>query len=113
MLTKVAGLARAVAVILAIVAGFVAIPTNVALILVLLGVLAGFAYGEDGTKLLVVTALALGFAGAAAGNIPEVGDKVAAALTNVGLAVGGALLTRVVLRLYDVVVGDLKGLGAK
>lgn len=112
MLNKVAGLARALAVILAIVAVFVAIP-NIALVLVLLGVIAGFAYGDDGIKLLVVTALALGFAGAAAGNIPEVGGHLTGILTNVGLAVGGALLTRVILRLYEVVAGDLKGLGAK
>jgi hypothetical protein len=52
MLNKVTGLARALAILLAVVAGFVAVPTNVALVLVILGVIAGIGYGaEDLSKL--------------------------------------------------------------
>jgi hypothetical protein len=110
MLNKVAGLARAIALILAIVAAFVAIPTNVALVLVLLGVIAGFAYtAEDFTRLALMV-LVLPMIGAALSNIPQIGVHLAAVMGNVALAIAGALATRVVFRLYDVLIGDIKGL---
>lgn len=110
MLTKVAGLARALAILLGLVAGFVAVPTNVPLVLVLLGVIAGFAYSADDFMRLVLTAIGLPIAGAALSNIPQVGAQLNAGLGNVALAVGGVLATRAIIRLYEVVVGDLKGL---
>ena len=48
MLMKIGGLARAIAIILAIVAGFVALNMmNVPLVLVVLGLIAGLAMPED------------------------------------------------------------------
>ena len=91
MLNKVASLARAVGLILAVVAAFVAIPAQVPLILVVLGLIAGLNYGTDDITRLAVTAIALPIVGAA-------------------LAVAGALATRVAIRLYELVVGDVKGL---
>ena len=113
MLNKVAGLARALAIILAIVAAFIAIPTNVPLVLVLLGIIAGFAYGPDDFMRLALTVLVLPAVGAALGNIPQFGAQLGAVMGNVALAVAGAVATLVVLRLYEIVVGDIKGLGAK
>lgn len=110
MLNKVAGLARAVAILLAIAAGFVAIPTNVALVLLLLGVIAGFSYGTDDFGKLVFTALGLGIAGPALSAIPTVGEHLTTIFGGVGTAVAGVLATRIIIRLYEVVVADLKGL---
>jgi len=110
MLNKVAGLARAVALILAIVAAFVAIPTNVPLVLLLLGVLFGFIYTAEDFMRLGLMVLVLPVVGAALVNIPQVGTQLGAVMGNVAIAIAGALATRIVFRLYDVLVGDIKGL---
>jgi len=112
MLKKVAGLARALGLILALVAAFVAIPAPVPLILVVLGLVAGLAYNSDDIIRLALVAIALPVAGAAVGTIPQLGPQLSAALANAVLAVGGALATRLVLRFYELVVGDVKGLTA-
>jgi len=112
MLKKVAGLARAVGLILAVVAAFVAIPTQVPLILVVLGIIAGLNYGADDIMRLAITAVALPIVGAALGVIPEIGTHLTAIAGNAALAVAGALATRVAIRLYELVVGDLKSLAS-
>jgi len=109
MINKVAGLARALAIVLAIVAAFVAIPVQVPIILLVLGLIAGLLYGADDFVRLALLALVLPLAGAAVGLIPAVGAQLAAVLANIGIAVGGVLVTRIVLRLYETLVGDLKG----
>ena len=112
MLNKVARLARTLGVILAIVAAFVAIPAPVALILVVLGIIAGVAYTPDDFIRLGVFVLVLPLVGAALNAIPAIGAGLGAACGNVALAVAGILATRVALRLYEIVVGDLKGIAA-
>ena len=60
MLMKIGGLARALAIVLAIVAGFVALTMmNVPLVLVVLGLIAGLAMTEDRLVLSTVTLIAL------------------------------------------------------
>ena len=110
MLNKVASLARAVALVLAVVAAFVAIPAQVPLILLVLGIIAGLNYGADDFARLALTVLALPVIGAALGLIPTIGMQLTAVAANTALAVAGALATRMAIRLYEVVVGDLKGL---
>lgn len=110
MLNKVAGLARAVGLILAVVAAFVAIPAQIPLILVVLGIIAGLNYGTEDITRLAVTAIALPLVGAALGTIPQIGAQLTAVAANAALAVAGALATRVAIRLYELVVGDVKGL---
>ncbi|MEY4160294.1 MAG: hypothetical protein RLZZ136_915 [Pseudomonadota bacterium] len=110
MLNKVTGLARALAILLAVVAGFVAVPTNVALVLVILGVIAGIGYGADDLSKLALATLVLPAVGTAVGNIPAVGAQLGAVSGNVALATAGALATIIALRLYGTLVGDLKGL---
>ncbi|MEO5598453.1 MAG: hypothetical protein ABIQ66_07520 [Novosphingobium sp.] len=110
MLDKVAGLARAIALILAVVAAFVALPANVPLVLLLLGVIAGFIYTADDITWLGVMVLILPMIGAALGNVPQIGGQLGAVMGNVALAIAGILATRVILRLYDLLVGDIKGL---
>src|SRR3982750_215011 len=71
MLMKIGGLARALYVVLAIVAAFVALNMmNVPLALVVLGLVAGLAMQQDKMVLAAVTLVALPMVGAALGNIP-------------------------------------------
>ena len=66
MLMKIGGLARAIDIVLAIVAGFVALNMmNVPLVLVVLGLIAGLAMPEDRLILATVTLIALPIVGAA------------------------------------------------
>ncbi len=111
MLNKVAGLARAIAILIAIVAAFVpALPAQVPLVLLLLGIVAGFGYGDGDFTRVVVVALGLGIAGPAMLAIPQIGGYLAAIFGGVGIAVAGIIATRIIIRLYELVVGDLKNL---
>src|SRR3954469_16028048 len=87
MLMKIGGLARAIAIILAIVAGFVALNMmNVPLALVVLGLIAGLAMPEDRLVLTTVTLIALPIVGAALGTIPTIGAQLSAVCGNLQLA---------------------------
>jgi hypothetical protein len=114
MVKKVAGLARLLAIVLAIVAGFVAIPNiNVALILVVLGLIAGIAYDDTGAVRLFLTVLVLGPVAGALGAIPEIGDELGAVALNVALAAAGAAATVIAIRLFNNSRADVTGLTAK
>lgn len=114
MLNKVGSLARALGVLLAIVAGFVTLGTmNTALVILVLGLIAGLCYTAEDIVRLGVLVLALPVVGMALGNIPEIGEKLGAVAGNVALAIAGALATTVVVRLYNLVKDDLTGLAAK
>ncbi len=110
MLNKVTGLARAIAILLAIVGAFATNIPSIGLALLLLGVIAGFGYGTDEFGKLVLMALGLNLAGPAVTVIPVVGGYLMAIFAGVGTAVAGVLVTRIIIRLYELVVGDLKGL---
>lgn len=110
MVNKVAGLARALAILLAIVAGFVALPVNAALVLLVLGLVAGLAYTADDFTRLALLVLALPVVGTALGAIPSIGTQLGAITGNLAIAVAGVLATRIAIRLYETVMGDLKGL---
>ncbi len=74
MLNKISGLARTLYIVLAIVAGFVALGgMNVALALVVLGLIAGLSMPEERHVLAAVTVIALPIIGAALGQYP--GDR--------------------------------------
>jgi hypothetical protein len=113
-MNKVAGLARALAIILALVAAFVQIPgLNVALVLVILGLIAGLCYCEDTVVRLFLTVLVLPAVGAALANVPVVGAQLSAFAGGLGLAVGGAAATVIATRLYHLVKDGFMGLTAK
>ena len=87
---KIGGLARALYVILAIVAGFVALTMmNVPLVLVVLGLLAGLAIGRDKLTMVMVAVIALPIIGAALGNLPAVGAQLNAVCGNLQLGAAG------------------------
>ena len=72
MLNKISGLARALYIVLAIVAGFVALGMmNVALVLVVLGLIAGISMPQDRLVLAAATVIALPIIGAALAPYPD------------------------------------------
>jgi hypothetical protein len=110
MLMKIGGLARAVAIVLAIVAGFVALTMmNVPLVLVILGLIAGLAMAEDRIVLSTVTLIALPIIGTALATIPAVGAQLAAICGNLQFAMAGALATQLAMRLYHLTMDGVMG----
>jgi hypothetical protein len=111
MLMKIGGLARALAIILAIVAGFVAINMmNVPLVLVVLGLIAGLAMPDDRVVLSTVTLIALPIIGTALGTIPSIGAQLGAVCGNLQMAIAGALATVIAMRLYHMTMDGVMGL---
>jgi hypothetical protein len=114
MLNKISGLARALAVILSVVTVFVTIPNlDVTTLLIILGLLAGFAYSEETSTRLILAVLALPMISGVLGQLPTVGSHLATITGNIGLAVTGAAATLLTIRIANLVKGDLTGLGAK
>lgn len=113
MVDKIAGLARLLATLLAIVAGLVPAATgsfNVALVLVVLGLIAGLKYKPEGTVALLVVVLALPLVGAALGNIPAIGAQLNAVALNIQLAAASVAATVIAMRLYSNSKDDVSGL---
>ena len=111
MLTKIGGLARALAIILAIVAGFMALNMmNVPLVLVVLGLVAGLAMAEDRLLLSTVTLIALPIVGAALTHIPAIGAQLNAVALNIQMALAGSLATVIAIRLYHMLMDGVTGL---
>ena len=109
MLEKIGGLARLLATLLAIVAGFVALPgnINVALVLVVLGLIAGLRYKPEEAMSLFLVVLVLPLAGLALATIPEIGDKLNAVFNNIALAAAAVAATVIAMRLYNNSRADL------
>ena len=109
MVEKIAGLARLIATLLAIVAGFVVIPSdvNVPLVLVVLGLIAGLRYKPEEMVPLFLVVLVLPLAGIALGTIPEIGSNLNAAFNNIALAAAAVAATVIVMRLFNNSKADL------
>jgi hydrogenase/urease accessory protein HupE len=102
MVDKIAGLARLVATLLAIVAAFVPIiQINVALVLVILGLIAGLKYRPESTIVLLLVVIALPLVGAALANIPQIGARLNAVALNIELAAAAVAATVIAMRLYN------------
>jgi hypothetical protein len=111
MLTKVSALSRALYILLAIVAAFVAMGgMNVALILVLLGLIAGISMEKENYVAAAATAIALPIIGGALGTIPTVGAQLTAICANLQLGVAGALASALAIVLYKLVMGGVMGM---
>jgi hypothetical protein len=111
MLNKVSGLARALYILLAIVAGFVALgAVNVALVLVALGLIAGIGMAKENYVPAAATAIALPIIGAALGTIPTIGAKLTAVCGNLQMGVAGALASALAIMLYKLVMDGVMGL---
>lgn len=112
MLKMICGFARALAILLAIIAGFVALGTmDTALVLVVLGLVAGLAMAKEDMLLAAATVIALPIIGTALGHLPAVGAQLAAVTGNLQLAIAGAFASALAIRLYHLVMEGLVGLG--
>ena len=111
MLKKIGGLARACYIILAIVAGFVALNMmNVPLVLVVLGLVAGLAVPRDRMVLLAALVIALPVVGTALGQLPTIGAQLTAVAGNLQMGAAGALATALAIMLYELVMEGFTGL---
>lgn len=111
MLIKIGGLARALYILLAIVAGFVALgQMDIALVLVVLGLISGISLPRERLVLAVVSIIALPIIGVALGHIPTIGAKLTAVTANLQLGMAGAVATAMVIALYGLVMEGLTGL---
>ena len=112
MLNMVSGLARTLYIVLAIVAGFVALGgMNIALILVVLGLIAGLTLPVERYVVAAVTVIALPILGAALGHIPAIGAQLTAVCGNLQLGMAGAVVMAMVIRLYQLALEGIPGLG--
>jgi hypothetical protein len=111
MLKKIGGLARVLYILLAIVAGFVALGMmNVPLALVVLGLIAGIAMPRERILLIAALVIALPTVGAALGNIPTIGAQLTAVAANLQLGAAAALASAIAIMLYELVMEGVTGL---
>jgi len=110
MLTKVTALARALNLVLAIVAGFVAMGNlDVGLLLVVLGLISGITMAADRMLAIGVTVLVLPMVGAALGHIPMIGEQLNAVAGNIALGGAGALGSAIAIGVYGLIKDGLLG----
>lgn len=111
MLMKIGGLARTLYIILAIVAGFMALNMmNVPLALVVLGLIAGLSMPRERMVLAAASVIALPIVGTALGHIPAVGAQLTAVAGNLQLAIAGALATAIAIFMYELAMEGVMGL---
>ena len=111
MLNKIGGLARAIYIVLAIVAGFVAMGgLNVALTLVVLGLISGLSMPRERLVLAMVAVVALPLMGAALSTLPAVGAQLNVVMGNLQIGVAGASASAVAMMLYELVMEGVMGL---
>jgi hypothetical protein len=111
MLTKIGGLARSLYILLAVIAGFVAMGgLNVALILVVLGLIAGLSMPRERMVLALAAVIALPLIGTALGTIPAIGEQLGAVMANLQLGVAGAAATAMAILLYELTMEGVTGL---
>lgn len=111
MMTKISGLARALYIVLAIVAAFVALGgMNVPLALVVLGLISGLVMPEDRLILAAAIALVLPIVGAALAQLPMIGAQLNTVAANLQMGVAGALASGIAIFLYHLVMKGVMGL---
>jgi hypothetical protein len=111
MLMKIGGLARTLYILLAIVAGFVAVGTmNVPLALLVLGLIAGISLPDDRLVLAGVSVLVLPMVGTALTHIPTIGAQLNAVALNLQMAMAGGLATAIAIKLYHLAMDGVMGL---
>lgn len=111
MLNKVTGLARAVGVLLAVVAGFVAIPNlDVNMTLVALGIVAGITMPDDRVSGVGISTLALPAVATAVGGLPALGAQLGAVAGGWAALAAGAFGCAIAIRVVKGAIDALTGL---
>jgi hypothetical protein len=83
---------------------------DVALVLVVLGLIAGIAMPRERMVLAAATIIALPILGAALAHIPSIGTQLGAVMTNLQLGMAGAFATALMIALYELVMEGVTGL---
>ena len=108
---KISGIASALAIVLAIIAGFVAIPgVDTLLVILILGVIGGIAASQDGAIRMYLAVLVLPAVGAALGIVPMVGEYLTTIFGNLAAAAAGMSASLIVRRLIEMIAGAVTGL---
>ena len=111
MLKKIGGLARALYILLAIVAGVVTLGTmDVALILVVLGLIAGLSMPRERMVLAAAAVIALPTVGAALGHIPAIGAQLTAICGNLQTGIAGAFASALAMLMFELTMDGVMGL---
>jgi len=111
MLNKISGLARALYIVLAIVAGFVTLGTmDVVLVLVALGLISGVSMTREKMVPAALTAIVLPIVGTALGHIPTAGTHLMVVTANLQMAIAGALASALTIAFYEIVMDGVMGL---
>ena len=111
MIKMISGLARTLYILLAIVTGFVALGTmNMALVLVVLGLISGITLPQERYVTAAATVIALPILGTALGHIPAIGAQLTTVCGNLQLAMAAAVATAMVMRLYELAMDGVPGL---
>jgi len=111
MLVKIGGVARALAILLSIVAAFVALGAmNIPLVLLILGLVAGLAMPEERMLTALAAIIALPIIGTALSQIPTVGAQLNAVALNLQMAMAGAAATAMAIKLYQLTMEGVTGM---
>lgn len=111
MLNKVSGLARSIYILLAVVAGFVALGMmNVPLVLVVLGLIAGISLPRERMVLAGVAIIALPIIGTSLAHVPAIGAQLNAVTVNLQLGMAGSFASAMIITLYGLVMEGVTGL---
>ena len=113
MMMKIGDIARTLYIVLAVVAGFVALGrVDIALVLVVLGLVSGISMPDDRNVIAAVLVVALPLIGTALTHIPAIGAQLNAVALNLQTAMAGAVATTVAIRLAKLAMDGLTGLTA-
>ena len=113
MMMKIGDIARTLYIVLALVAGFVALGrVDVALVLVVLGLISGISMPDDRNVIAAVLVVALPAIGTALTHIPAIGAQLNAVALNLQAAMAGAVATAVAIRLARLAMDGVTGLTA-
>ena len=113
MMMKIGDIARTLYIVLAIVAGFVALGrVDVALVLVVLGLISGISMPDDRNVIAAVLVVALPAIGTALTHIPAIGAQLNAVALNLQAAMAGAVATAIAIRLAKLAMDGVTGLTA-
>jgi hypothetical protein len=83
---------------------------NVALVLVVLGLIAGIGMTKENYVPAAATVIALPIIGAALGLIPAIGAKLTAVCANLQMGIAAALASALAIALYHFVMDGVMGL---
>ena len=110
-MNKLSGLARSLYILLAIIAGFVAMGgMNIALWLVVLGLISGISMPRDRLVLAMAAIIALPLIGTALSVIPAIGQQLSSIMANLQVGVAGAAATAMAILLYELTMEGVTGL---